>query len=97
MLNLRKRKSEILEDKSKFADDIKNIWTRENYEGIKTAHNEILEYLRDKDFDFFSVQYLLTMTYMELLISEYMESHATEIQKKILTLMGDSAKSEVSK
>jgi hypothetical protein len=97
MLGIRRRKSEILEDKSKFADDIKNIWTRENYESIKTAHNEIIEYLQEKDFDFFSVQYLLTMTYMELLINEYLKSHSDEIQKKLITLIGNSAKSDESK
>lgn len=88
MLNLRKRKSEILEDKSKFADGIKEIWKSENYENIKNAHNEIVEFLKEKDFDFFSAQYLLTMTYMELLIGEYMESHAEEITEKLKKLKG---------
>jgi hypothetical protein len=97
MINLRKRKTEILEDKSKFADGIKEIWKRENYDGIKTAHNEIVEYLHEKDFDFFSMQYLLTMTYMELLINEYLESHSEEIQKRLLTLIGKNAESEVPK
>lgn len=97
MLGIRKRKSEILEEKSRFADDIKNIWTRENYEGIKMAHNDIVEYLQEKNFDFFSVQYLLTMTYMELLIAEYMDSHKSEIEAKIKAMVKGNVKSDVLK
>lgn len=86
-----------MEEKTKFADDIKGIWERENYENIKSAHNDILEYLKEKDFDFFSVQYLLTMTYMELLISEYLESHSDELRNKLTALVSDTAKTDISK
>jgi hypothetical protein len=86
-----------MEEKTKFADDIMGIWKRENYENIKAAHNDILEYLKEKNFDFFSVQYLLTMTYMELLISEYLESHSEELQNKLTALVSNTAKTEVPK
>jgi len=85
----RKKKVEILEEKSQFADNIREIWKHENYGKIKETHNEILSYLKEKDFDFFSVQYLLTMTYMEMLINEYLESHKEEIVTKIKKMMGD--------
>lgn len=84
----RKKKKELLEDKAKFAEGIQQMWVRGNYENIKEAHNEILEYLKEKNFDFFSVQYLLTMTYMELLISEYLESHAEELKEKLVKMTG---------
>jgi hypothetical protein len=85
---LRRKKTEILEEKAEFAESIKQIWVHGNYEKIKEAHNEILTFLKEKEFDFFSVQYLLTMTYMELLINEYMESHNEEIMGKLKKLMG---------
>jgi len=84
----RKKKVEILEEKSQFADNIREIWKHENYENIKEAHNEILGYLKDKNFDFFSVQYLITMMGMELLVNEYLESHKEEIVTKIKKMMG---------
>jgi hypothetical protein len=84
----RKEHSEVLEEKSKFADGIQEIWKRGNYEKIKEAHNDIVEYLKEKDFDFFSMQYLLTMTYMELLLSEYIESHGEEVKGQIKKLIG---------
>ena len=85
---LRKKQREILEEKSQFADNIREIWMHENYEKIKEAHNDILVYLKDKNFDFFSVQYLLTMTYIEMLVNEYMETHNEEIVTKIKKMMG---------
>ena len=84
----RKKKVEILEEKSQFANNIREIWKHENYEKIKEAHNDLLVYLKDKDFDFFSVQYLLTMMGMELLVNEYLESHEEEIVTKIKKMMG---------
>ena len=85
----RKKKIELLEEKAEFANSIKQIWKHDNYENIKEAHNEILEYLKTRNFDFFSVQYLLTMTYMELLINEYMASHKEEIIKQIKEQIGN--------
>lgn len=84
----RKKKVELLEEKSQFADNIREIWKHENYEKIKEAHNEILGYLQDKEFDFFSVQYLLTMIGTELLMNEYLESHNEEIKVKLKKIMG---------
>ena len=84
----RKKKVELLEEKSRFADNIREIWKHENYEKIKEAHNDILAYLQDKGFDFFSVQYLMTMMGMELLVNEYLESHKEEIVTKIKKMMG---------
>ena len=84
----RKKKVEILEEKSQFADNIREIWQHENYEKIKEAHNDILGYLKDKDFDFFSMQYLLTMTYTEMLVNEYLESHKEEIAAKLKKMVG---------
>jgi len=84
----RKKKVEILEEKSQFADNIREIWKHENYENIKEAHNEILHFLKEKEFDFFSVQYLLTMTYVELLLAEYMDSHNEEIVEKLKNIIG---------
>jgi hypothetical protein len=85
---LRRKKTEILEEKAEFAESIKRIWLHGNYESIKEAHNEIVGLLKEKDFDFFSVQYLLTMTYMELLINEYLESHKEEkIIKQVKDMM----------
>ena len=84
----RKKKVEILEEKSQFANNIRQIWMHENYENIKEAHNDILQYLKEKDFDFFSMQYLLTMTYTEMLVNEYLESHKEEIVTKIKKMMG---------
>jgi len=84
----RKKKVEILEEKSQFANSIREIWMHENYENIKEAHNEILNYLKEKDFDFFSMQYLLTMTYTEMLVNEYLESHKEEIVTKIKKMTG---------
>jgi len=85
----RKKKVEILEEKSQFANSIREIWMHENYENIKEAHNEILNYLKEKDFDFFSMQYLLTMTYTEMLVNEYLESHKEEIVTKIKKMTGE--------
>lgn len=89
MLGIKRKKTEILEEKSQFADNIMNIWKHENYENIKAAHNDIVDYLQEKKFDFFSVQYLLTMTYMELMINEYMESHSKEIAAKFKSIIGE--------
>ena len=83
----KRKKIEILEEKAKFAESVQQIWVHANYTNIKEAHNEILEYLKEKNFDFFSVQYLLTMTYMELLVNEYLESHKSEIKTQIKNLI----------
>lgn len=85
---IRRKKTELLEEKAEFAEHIKQIWVHGNYESIKEAHNEILAYLKEKDFDFFSVQYLLTMTYLELMVNEYLESHNEEIIEKLKKLVG---------
>ena len=77
-----------MEEKSAFADNIAEIWKHDNYEKIKEAHNEINAFLQEKSFDFFSVQYLLTMTYMELLMNEYMETHKEEIKAKLKKIIG---------
>lgn len=84
----KKKKIEILEEKAEFAKTMQQIWVKGNYVQIIEAHNEILEFLKEKDFDFFSVQYLLTMTYMELLINEYMTSHKEEIKEQFKNLKG---------
>lgn len=84
----KRKHAEVLEEKAQFADGIRKIWMHENYEKIQEAHNEIVEYLKQKGFDFFSLQYLLTMTYVELLAAEYMESHKTEIVSKIKEMIG---------
>ena len=84
----RKKPTEVLKEKAQFAEGIQQLWVRSNYEQIKEAHNELLSYLKEKDFDFFSVQYLLTMTYMELLISEYLESHSAEVKEKLTKILG---------
>jgi len=88
MTLVRQKKTEILKEKAEFANHIREIWKHENYEKIKDAHNNILAFLKEKDFDFFSVQYLLTMTYTEMLINEYMESHKEEIIAKLKNMMG---------
>ena len=85
---LRRKRIEILEEKSGFADNIREIWKHENYEKIKEAHNEIIAFLGEKEFDFFSMQYLLTMTYIELLVNEYIETHNEEIKEKIKKMIG---------
>ena len=85
---LRKNKDEVLKEKSMFADNIQEIWKHENYEKIKEAHNEISVFLAEKGFDFFSMQYLLTMTYMELLVNEYIATHKEEITEKAKKLLG---------
>ena len=76
-----------MEDKANFATNIMEIWKNENYANIKVAHNEIVEYLKDRKFDFFSMQYLLTITYMELMVNEYLTSHKEEIIKQVKELM----------
>ena len=82
----KKKEREILEEKAEFAEGIQQIWVRGNYARIKEAHNEIVNYLKEKNFDFFSMQYLLTITYMELLVNEYLESHKEEIITKVKEL-----------
>ena len=84
----RKKKVEILEEKSHFADNIRQIWMHENYENIKEAHNDLLVYLKDKDFDYFSILYLLSMTLGEVFMNEYLETHKEEIKEKLKKLMG---------
>jgi len=85
---LRRKPKEILEEKAGFANNIREIWKHENYGKIKEAHNEIVGYLKDKDFDFFSMQYLLTMLGTELLVNEYVESHKEEIKAQIKKVIG---------
>ena len=82
------KKIEILEEKSAFVDNIAEILKHNNYGKIKEAHNEINRFLQEKNFDFFSVQYLLTMTYMELVVNEYIATHKEEIMEKVKKVMG---------
>lgn len=88
----KKKKTDILEDKAEFANNIMEIWKSQNYANIKIAHNEIVTYLKEQNFDFFSMQYLLTITYMELLVNEYLASHKEEIQKQFREFLGSENK-----
>ena len=88
----KRKKVEILEEKAGFANNIMEIWKHENYQRIKIAHNEIISHLKEQNFDFFSMQYLLTITYMELLVAEYLTSHKEEIQKQFKELLGSENK-----
>lgn len=92
MKKLRKGHKIKLEKDEEFVEGLKQIWVSQNYRNIKEAHNEIVEYLKEMNFDFFSMQYLLTITYMELLVNEYMSSHREEIKEQFKKMLGSEIK-----